>query len=74
VRRAIPSGDKVRMSKMLVIVPCGQGKFWDDDPQQGPTQAREVYTEAPLKVNRLSWRSSQCPVGGKGGHTGRKSE
>jgi hypothetical protein len=40
------------MSTILVIVPCGQGKVWDDDPERGPTPAREAYTGAPFKVNR----------------------
>jgi hypothetical protein len=40
------------MADVLVIVPCGQGKVWDDDPQQGPTPAREAYTGAPFEVNR----------------------
>lgn len=40
------------MSATLVIVPCGQGKVWDDDPERGPIPAREAYTGAPFKVNR----------------------
>lgn len=36
----------------LVIVPCGLGKVWDADPQQGPAPAREAYTGPPFKVNR----------------------
>ncbi len=38
--------------KPLVIIPCGQAKVWDDDPQRGPTPARDAYTGAPFKVNR----------------------
>lgn len=37
---------------VLVIIPCGQSKVWDDDPERGPTPAREAYTGAPFKVNR----------------------
>ena len=40
------------MDGVLVIIPCGQAKVWDDDPQRGPTPAREAYTGAPFKVNR----------------------
>ena len=40
------------MEGVLVIVPCGQGKIWDHDPQRGPAPAREAYTGAPFKVNR----------------------
>jgi hypothetical protein len=40
------------MADVLVIVPCGQRKVWDDDPQQGKVPAREAYTGAPFKVNR----------------------
>lgn len=40
------------MDGVLVIVPCGQGKIWDHDPQRGPAPAREAYTGAPFKVNR----------------------
>lgn len=40
------------MNGVLVIIPCGQGKVWDSDPQHGPTAARKVYTGAPFKVNR----------------------
>jgi hypothetical protein len=40
------------MDEALVIIPCGQAKLWDDDPQRGPTPARDAYTGAPFKVNR----------------------
>jgi hypothetical protein len=35
----------------LAIIPCGQGKIWDKDPQHGPALARDAYTGAPFKVN-----------------------
>ena len=35
------------MSNTLVIAPCGQGKVWVDDPQQGPTPARKAYQGVP---------------------------
>ncbi len=35
------------MSNTLVIVPCGQGKVWDDDPQRGPTPACKAYQGVP---------------------------
>jgi len=40
------------MGDTLVIIPCGQAKVCDDDPQRGPTPARDAYTGAPFKVNR----------------------
>lgn len=40
------------MKGLLVIIPCGQAKVWDKDPQRGPTPARSAYTGAPFKVNR----------------------
>lgn len=40
------------MQRLLVIVPCGQGKVWDRNPRLGPTAARDAYTGAPFKVNR----------------------
>ena len=40
------------MESVLVIIPCGQGKVWDADPDRGPTPARVAYTGAPFKVNR----------------------
>lgn len=40
------------MNKVLVIIPCGQGKIWDKIPDKGPVMASEAYTGAPFKVNR----------------------
>ena len=40
------------MGEILVIVPCGQGKIWDTEPDRGPVAARDAYTGAPFKVNR----------------------
>jgi hypothetical protein len=40
------------VSTTLIIVPCGQAKVWDGDPERGPVPAREAYTGAPFKVNR----------------------
>jgi len=40
------------MGEILVIVPCGQGKIWDSEPDRGPVAARDAYTGAPFKVNR----------------------
>ncbi len=37
---------------MLVIVPCGQSKVWDREPERGAVAARHAYTGAPFKVNR----------------------
>ncbi len=40
------------MPGMLVIVPCGQSKVWDREPERGAVAARDAYTGAPFKVNR----------------------
>ncbi len=40
------------MEGLLIIVPCGQRKIWDDHPTRGATPAREAYTGAPFKVNK----------------------
>lgn len=40
------------MRRILVIVPCGQGKVWDKNPSVGAVQASSAYTGAPFKVNR----------------------
>lgn len=40
------------MSKILIIIPCGQGKIWDKHPEVGQARARDAYTGAPFKVNR----------------------
>lgn len=39
------------MSSKLVIIPCGQGKIWDKQPEAGAEQAQYAYTGAPFKVN-----------------------
>jgi hypothetical protein len=36
----------------LVIVPCGQRKVWDKQPNRGPTLARDAYTGSPFRLNR----------------------
>lgn len=36
---------------LLVIVPCGQAKIWDNG-FRGPVAAKDAYTGAPFKVNR----------------------
>ena len=40
------------MNRTLVIVACGARKIWDDNPNAGPTPAKDAYTGAPFKVNR----------------------
>jgi hypothetical protein len=37
---------------VLVIIPCGQSKVWDDQPDRGPIQARDAYTGTPFRMNR----------------------
>lgn len=41
----------------MIIIPCGQGKVWDRNPEAGPTPARDAYTGAPFKANR---RYAEC--------------
>lgn len=36
----------------LVIIPCGQAKIWDKQPEVGAVQAQYAYTGAPFKVNK----------------------
>jgi len=43
---------EAEMGEMLVIVPCGQSKVWDDEPERGPVMARDAYTGSPFRVNR----------------------
>lgn len=40
------------MKGLLVVIPCGQGKIWDIEPNRGAVAAADAYTGAPFKVNR----------------------
>jgi hypothetical protein len=40
------------VSKLLVVVPCGQSKIWKKYPKIGSEAAKKAYTGAPFKVNR----------------------
>ena len=40
------------MDDVVVIVPCGQSKVWDEEPDRGPVRARDAYTGSPFKMNR----------------------
>jgi cytoplasmic iron level regulating protein YaaA (DUF328/UPF0246 family) len=40
------------MNEILVIVPCGCAKIWDQNPNAGPTEAYHAYRGAPFKLNR----------------------
>lgn len=40
------------MKGLLVIVPCGQRKIWDSQPNYGPAEARDAYTGSPFTVNK----------------------
>ena len=40
------------MKGLLVIVPCGQRKIWDSQPNHGPAEACEAYTGAYFTVNK----------------------
>ncbi len=39
---------------VFVVVPCGQSKVWDREPDLGPVLAAEAYADASFAVNRLS--------------------
>ncbi len=39
-------------SDVLVIVPCGRNKVWDNDPDRGPVQAKDAYTSRYFTTNR----------------------
>ena len=43
---------KTDMGEMLVIIPCGQSKGWDGQPDRGPVKARDAYTGTPFRMNR----------------------
>jgi hypothetical protein len=42
----------LQVDDLLVIVPCGQSKVWDKEPDRGPVRAKDAYTGAPFKINR----------------------
>jgi hypothetical protein len=37
---------------VLVVVPCGKAKVWDQNPGAGPTRAEVAYLGAPFAVNK----------------------
>ena len=37
--------------RILVVVPCGLSKVWDNDPSRGSVRAEAAYTGPPFKVN-----------------------
>jgi hypothetical protein len=41
---------------VLVIVPCGYTKVWDNDPDRGPVQAKDAYTcsSRPIELTQRS--------------------
>jgi hypothetical protein len=40
------------MDGFLVVVSCGRQKIWDNDPDAGPTAARDAYTSPVFKASR----------------------
>jgi hypothetical protein len=42
----------LEVDELLVIVPCGQNKIWDDDPERGPAKAKDAYTSLYFGLNR----------------------
>jgi len=41
-----------RPGRTLVVVSCGGKKIWDEEPDAGPTRARDAYTGLFFKCNR----------------------
>jgi len=37
------SGETIELIKVLCIIPCGNRKIWDKNPNAGPTRAKDVY-------------------------------
>jgi hypothetical protein len=37
---------------VLVVVPCGRSKIWQNEPDRGPVAAAEAYTGTPFRLNR----------------------
>lgn len=46
------SKENIQIGKILVIIPCGKGKIWKKNPNQGSTHARDAYIGSPFKVNK----------------------
>jgi hypothetical protein len=44
--------DPRKVDGLLVIVPCGQRKIWEKQPDAGATVARDAYVGSPFTVNR----------------------
>jgi hypothetical protein len=42
----------LEVDELLVIVPCGQRKVWDEEPARGPVWAKDVYTSCYFRTNR----------------------
>jgi hypothetical protein len=49
-----PSGEQGGETSggVLVIVPCGRNKVWDENPNQGSVQAKDAYTSRFFTTNR----------------------
>lgn len=45
-------GRRLKMHRVLVIVPCGQKKIWDRTPGAGPTAAKDAYIGPPFGINK----------------------
>lgn len=40
------------MGEILVVVPCGRRKIWDQEPGRGAAPARDAYIGMPFRRNR----------------------
>ena len=50
----------------LVIIPCGQAKIWDKQPEVGAVQAQYAYTGAPSSDKNM--RNTLLTVGNPSAH------
>lgn len=45
-------GECSTLKGVLVIVPCGQKKIWNRNPEAGSTAAKDAYTGPPFGINK----------------------
>jgi len=50
----------LQVDELLVIVPCGQNKIWDEEPDRGPVRARDTYTSLYFRTNRAYAEAFAC--------------
>ena len=65
------SGEAIELIKVLCIIPCGNRKIWDKNPNAGPTRAKDIYI-GPFAKKRKEYAekfylSSWCILSAKYG-------